>query len=631
VIRLDRSGMVKNLAGIGSSGFSGDGGPATAARLGSPEAVAVDEAGNVYIADYDNNRVRKVDGAGTITTVAGTGTRGATGDGGPATYAQIDHPAGVVPDRAGNLFIVDYGNERVRKVDSAGTIRTVAGTGTRGLSGDNGAAVDARLKDPVAAAVDGAGNLYIVDLGNSRVRKVSRDGVIVTVAGTGTDGFSGDHGPAVKARLDFPTGIALDRSGRVIIVDNGNERIRRIDSRGTITTVAGTGSTGFSGDNGPGTRAQLASPLAVAVDRDGAIYVADTLNRRIRKVAADGKITTVAGSGPYFPGDNGPATRAQVRPVGIDVTQNDEFYLADYDQNRVRKVTRSGQISTVTGNGKGGFSGEKGPANRAQVDQPEGVAVDRAGNLFIADTGNYCIRRVDKAGLISTVVGTGTDGFLGDGGPATRAQISGPRQIVIDGAGNLFFADNGNSRIRKVDTSGRITTIVGAGGEGFSGDGGPASRAKLNLPSGVAVDTDGNVYIADTSNNRIRRVDRAGTIRTIAGTGVKGFAGDNGPATAARLSNPEGVTVDNVGNVYIADSSNNRVRRVDRAGRITTVAGIGTESFSGDGGPASAAGLDYPVVITFDSVGNMYISDLDNSRIRRIDRSGKISTFAGLG
>ena len=253
-------------------------------------------------------------------------------------------------------------------------------------------------------------------------------------------------------------------------------------------------------------------------------------------------------------------------------------------------------ITTIAGTGEFGFSGDGGPAVEAELRNLYGVAVDSAGNLYIADTRNRRIRKIDSTGTITTIAGTGEVGFSGDGGPAAVARLTFPYGVAVDSAGNLYIADTGNQRIRKVDSTGTITTIAGTGEVGFSGDGGPAVEAELRNPYGVAVDSAGNVYIADSSNHRIRKVDSTGTITTIAGTGEVGFSGDGGPAVEAELRSPRGVAVDSAGNVYIADVSDRRIRKVDSTGTITTIAGTGEVGFSGDGGPAVEAELRSPVV-----------------------------------
>jgi uncharacterized protein (TIGR03437 family) len=607
VLRLDATtGVVTLVAGNGTPGFSGDDGPPTGAQLNGPSGVAVDSAGNLYIADTNNQSIRKVSG-GLITTMAGNQTSGYSGDTGPATNAQLNGPWGVAVDSVGDLYIADTNNQRIRKV-SNGVISTVAGNGTHGFSGDNGPAASAQLSNPCGLAMDSLGGLYIADSSNNRIRKVS-GGVITTVAGNGTPGFSGDNGPATSAHLAYPQGVAVDSAANLYIADYGNNRVRRV-SNAVITTVAGNGTPGFSGDSGPATSAQLANPEGVAVDSAANLYIADTSNSRIRKVS-NGVIATVAGNGTVgFSGDNGPPTSAQLaNPWGVAVDSAANLYIADYGNNRIRKVS-NGTITTVAGNGTRGFSGDNGPATSAQFYDPGGLAVDSAGNLYIADYGNNRIRKVSN-GLITTAAGGGA--ALGDNGPATSAQLSNPYGVAVDSAGNLYVADWGNNRIRKV-ANGTITTVAGNGTRGFSGDNGPPTNAQLANPQGVAVDSAGNLYIADFGNFRIRKVSN-GVITTVAGNGTPGFSGDNGPATGAQLANPYGVAIDPAGNLYIGDSGNSRVREVSN-GSISTVAGNGTFGFSGDNGPAASAQLANPYGVAIDSAGNLYIGDAGNSRIR---------------
>ncbi|GAB3625896.1 Serine/threonine-protein kinase PknD [Pandoraea terrae] len=681
--KVDTSGTITTIAGTGTSGFSGDGGAATGAQLAAPQGVAVDAAGNVYIADRDNSRIRKVDTSGIITTMAGNGTYGSSGDGGAATSAQLASPQAVAADAAGNVYIAD--DFRIRKVDTSGIITTMAGNGTRGFSGDGGAATSAQLASPEGVAVDAAGNVCIADRDNLRIRKVGTSGTITTIAGNGTLTFGGDGGPATAAQLLNPSGIGADSAGNVYIADTSNERVRRVDASGAITTVAGSGVAGFSGDGGSATSAQLNNPSAIATDAAGDVFVADTANNRVRKIAGTGTITTYAGGGPAtgelatavglaspygvavdgagnryvavsgasqvyridtagklsvvagngtpgFSGDGAAATSAQLAyPIGVAVDAGGNVYIADFNNSRIRRVDTSGTITTMAGNGTYGFSGDGGAATSALLAYPTGVAADAAGNVYIADQNNQRIRKVDTSGTITTIAGNGTYGFSGDGGAATSAQLDSPAGVAADAAGNVYIADNSNSRIRKVDTSGTITTIAGNGTPSFSGDGGAATSAELSFPFGVAVDAAGNVYIAAFGNQRIRKVDTSGTITTIAGNGTVGFSGDGGAASSAQLTNPTGVAVDAAGNVYVADRDNQRVRKVDTSGTITTIAGNGTLTFGGDGGPATSAQLLSPDGVVVDSAGSVYISDKGNARIRRVDIAGTITTVAGSG
>ena len=630
VFKVDLAGTLTVVAGNGTPGFSGDGGPATSARLNFPFEVAVDPADNLLIADLGNQRIRKVDPTGIITTVAGDGTSSFSGDSGPATSASLANPYGIAADSSGNFFIADSGNNRIRKVELAtGIITTIAGNGISGFSGDGGPATSASLGQPRRVAVDAAGNLFIADRGNQRIRKVDPiTGIITTVAGNGTRGFSGDGGPATGASLADPYGIAVGSSGNLFIADLYNQRIRKVDPAGIITTVAGNGTSGFSGDGGPATSASLSFPLGVAVDSSGNLFIADLANHRIRKVDPAATITTVAGNGTFgFSGDGGAATHASLKaPVGVAVDAAGNVSIVDYANQRIRRVDpATGLITTVAGNGSLGFSGDGGPATSASLANPAGVAVDANDNLFIADSANHRIRKVDPAGTITTVAGKGSWGFSGDGGPATSARLSTPSGVGVDAAGNLFIADFGNQRIRKVDPSGIITTVAGNGTRGFSGDGGPATSASLALPHGVAVDAAGNLFIADQGNQRIRKVDPAGIITTVAGNGTRGFSGDGGPATSASLAIPRRVAVDAAGNLFIADQVNQRIRKVDAAGIITTVAGNGTRGFSGDGGSATSASLANPMGVAVDASDNLYIADSGNSRIRRVGLAAPVA------
>jgi hypothetical protein len=531
--------------------------------------------------------------AGDIYTVAGDGTEGFSGDGGPATSAELSllralyAGSGVAVDSAGNLVIADSYNRRIRVVAAstgtfygqqmtAGDIYTIAGDGTIGFSGDGGPATAAELIQPGGVAVDGHGNVLISDISNGRDRALAASdgtfygqamtaGDIYTIAGNGLKGFSSNGEPATAAEFPQPAGVATDSAGNLIIT--GADRVLVAAARsgtfyghampaGHLYTVAGDGNgdgdgDGDIGDGGPGPKATLGGPLGVAMDGAGNLLIADRGNNRIRVVAAS--------TGTFY-----------------------------------GQAMTAGDIYTVAGHGTFGAHGNGVPATATQLGQPTGVAVDGAGNLVIALEGSSKIRVVADstgtfygqamtAGDIYTIAGDGTRGFAGDQGKAVRAELDYPFDVAVDGAGNILIADTGNQRIRVVAgstgsfygqqmTAGNIYTLAGDGNPGFAGDGGPATAAELSGPLGVAVDSAGNTLIADTGNQRIRVVAAStgsfygqqmttGDIYTITGGGTSGL-GDGGPATAASLSDPGDVAVGGTGNILIADTGNDRIREV---------------------------------------------------------------------
>ncbi|MDQ3365421.1 MAG: hypothetical protein M3680_08340 [Myxococcota bacterium] len=606
---------------------------ATSTALANPNGAAVDGLGRLYIADTDNHRVHRVDLDGSVTTIAGTGTAGYSGDAGAATSAQLRGPAGVAVDGIGRVFIADTANQRIRRVELDGTIRTIAGTGSTGYAGDGGPAVLAQLSGPHGIGVDGLGRVFVADSANHRIRRIEADGSIATVAGTGLAAFGGDGGPATSAQLATPYGVAIDVLGRVLIADTSNQRIRVIDVDDTIATVAGTGQVGIGGDGGAATAAELSFPVSVAVDATGQLFIADTLNQRLRRVGADGIIATIAGTGVAgFAGDGGAATSAQLaNPLGVAVDGLGRIAIADTSNQRIRRIAADGTISTIAGNGTFGFGGDGASATTAQLSSPYGVTFDAQGRIYVADGGNQRICRIDLDGTLRTIAGTGSQGSSGDGGPAIRAQLTNPIALVVDATGRVVIADTLNHRLRRIELDGTITTIAGTGVTGYAGDGGPATSARLDNPNGVAVDQQDRVVFADTFNQRIRRIALDGTITTIAGNGSFGAGGDGGLATSASLGYPRAITIDNQGRLLIGDTGNHRIRRVEADGTIHTIVGTGVQGFSGDGGAAVTAQLNSPHGLEVDAQGRVVLTDGLNHRIRRVALDGTISTIAGSG
>jgi sugar lactone lactonase YvrE len=617
VFKVDVSGSLTLVAGNSRAGYSGDGGAATQAQLNQPQGVAVAKGGTLYIADTGNHVVRVVTTDGNINTFAGNGSAGYTGDAGLAIYAQLDRPVGVAVDSSGNVYVADSGSFVVRKVTTDGNIATVAGNGLPGFAGDGGSGVGSQLSEPEDIALDSSGNLYIADSDNNSVRKVDTSGNISTVAGNHTVGYSGDGAAATAAQLNRPVAVAVDSSGNLYIAEYTNDRIRKVDTKGVITTFAGNGTLGFAGDGSAASGAQFYNPTGLAADAGGNLYVADSWNYRVRKITSSGTVSTVAGNGILgYSGDGSTATGAQLSaPTGVVVDGNRNIYIADSNNHRVRKVTPNGVITTVAGTGTAGNGGDGGQATAAQLNYPYGVAVDGSGNLYIADSSNNRIRRVGTDGTISTVAGNGTPGFAGDGGAATSAQLNLPTGVAVDQSGNLYIADANNQRVRKV-SGGTITTLAGNGVNGYASDGDAANTEPLYAPFGVAVDAGGIVYIADTGNNRIREVLPNGNIYTIAGTGQAAYLGDGGPPANAAIVSPTGVAVDAVGNIYIAGANASSIRKVSTTGTISTIAGGSQAGYAGDGGPAAGAQLNGAQAVAVDAAGDVYVADTGNNAVR---------------
>jgi sugar lactone lactonase YvrE len=530
------------------------------------------------------------------------------------------------------------GNSNVISVLASPIITTVAGSG-RPLFGVGGPATGVNIGNVSGGAVDGAGNLYVSDGVQSRIYKITPAGTLTVVAGNGTPGFSGDGGQATNAQLQNPVQLGVDSVGNLYFADSGNYRIRKVTPAGVITTVAGTDFGPAPNDGDLATSVFICDVSEVAVDPNDNFYFASGHCASVWKVLPNGTVYRVAGigtKGPYS-GDGGPARSATITPVALAFGPNGKLYIALPDQ-RVVVVTTDGKIHLFAGTGGAGGCVDNCLAVDAFIDRPFGVAVDQDNNVYISGYDSSTVRKVDSGGVISRIAGTTySGGFSGDGGPAIDAQLSAPAGLAVDSSGNLFVMDTGNRRVRKIDSSGKISTFAGNGATNFFGDHGPATSAGLDQPNAVVVDAVGNLYIADTSNHRVRKVTTSGTITTLAGNGTPGFSGDNGPATAAMLNMPLSVAVDSAGNVYVADSNNFRIRKININGKITTFAGTGQAGCEGcgdppvDGGLAVNAALGYVLGVGTDTAGNLYIADDGYFRVRKVDANGIITTVAGNG
>ena len=645
ISRIDTKGMMTRYAGSGESGFSGDGGPAIKANFKTPAGLAFDPEGNLYIADRENHRVRKLDTSGNISTFAGIGKAGFSGDGGPAVRAKLNLPSGLAADEKGNLYISDRSNDRIRVVDKKGVIRTYAGTGVAGFQGDAGPALKAQLDKPFGIALDEAENLYIADRNNNRVRKVSPEGIITTVAGDGGFFFMGDNGPAYRASVAAPTGVAVDKKGNLYIADRNNNRIRLVDKLGMIRTVAGTGQQDYNGDSETARETNLYLPFGLTVDSNDNLLVIDRSHYRIRRIdPKSGKVETVAGNGlKLFAGDGGPATGATLSfPHGMFVDKNDNLIFSDKGHYRIRKITPKGIISTIGGNGRRGNVGNNIPALEANVYNVTTIIQNPVGDAFMSSPSGFVsiIRRLDAKGIIHDYIDTASPkyreaiskskhkGLVQTGAVATITQFS---DITFDPKGNLFISDRMNHQIRKIDLNGNISTIAGTGDSDYYGDGGPALEAAFRDPNSLASDQKGNIYIAEAANNRIRKIDTKGIVTTVAGNGEHADSGDGGPALKAAIRSMDDIAISPEGELHILGTNTHKVRKITQDGKIVTVAGKGYAGFFGDDGPATKAMLKNPAAISFDSKGNLYIADMGNNRIRKVDKKGIITTFAGTG
>lgn len=559
---------VYTIGTFAGSDWVGDGGPAIQAILLQAEGVAIDPQRNLYIADALGHRVRQVTPAGVIRTVAGTGVRGFSGDGGSATAARLNAPYGIAVDRSGNLYICDLGNARVRRVGIDGTITTV-------LAGP--------LIAPRNVAVDdSSGDLLIADFDGHRVYRLRPGSGLAVEAGAGSSGYSGDGGSATAAQLSYPAGLAVDKTGAVYIGDTQNHAVRRVSGK-VITTVA-----------------RANAPTGLAIDAAGTLHIADAGSGQILRVTVSGTSSLPVGA----------------RDVAVDL---DGTIFAP-DQGVVRRRQASGIVTVVAGGGSLAY-GDRGDAVSARLSQPSGVAF-AGGSLYIADRGNHRVRRVGADGTITTIAGTGVAGSSGDGGLATQAALNQPSAVSVDMAGNVYITDSGNGRVRRVSATGQIVAV-----------------ASTPAPTFAIADASGALYVSDSSMGAILKVN-GGIVTTLA-RGLKdprGLALDGGgslyftEAGAARVGRiapdltvvdiapgawkiPRGIAVDDRGNVFVADTARHSIVRVDARG-AAVIAGTGTPGFSGDGDAAFGADLGFPWDVTVGAEGKLFVADLDNNRIR---------------
>jgi sugar lactone lactonase YvrE len=611
--------------------FTGDGGAARVASLSQPGQVIVDSTGNLFIADSLAERVRRVDAqTGIITTVAGGGT--SLKDGELATLAHVK-PNSIRLDGAGNLFIVDLLTNSIRSVDAVtNTISTVAGAVSGPVSGDGGPAINASLGGINDIAFDQVGNLYISSIATIR-RVDAATGIINTIAGNGSRVFNGDNISALSAGLSISS-MVCDSAGNLFIADSVNRRVRRIDTSGIITTVAGNGTSGSGKIDGkPATDVGFFNISNVTVDaNNNLLLIADGICRVDLQTGIIKKVPVTD------PDIDGFASNA-----GLAVDSTGNIYFSSLNRILLRPVDNEKTI-IVAGTLTTNLRGDGGPAVKASIGYAEEAVCDKKGNIFIADSRNSLVRRVEaRTGIITTVAGSEPHLVFfpgqGDGKIATSPEVAFfPSSIEIDNRGNLYILDSQDNRIRRVDAkTGIISTVAGNSSDKISGDGGQATKAGLGQPFNLAFGANGNLFVSVV--NRIRRIDiGTGIIKIIAGNGERITSGDGGSASGAGMS-PRALAVDKAGNIFLVD--NGRIRRIDaKTGTINTVAGNGQDKFNGEGGPAKDAGLGQISSVAIDAAGNLYIGAFEveqlnsvtipfrfNSRIWRVDAQSGILTL----
>ncbi|MCX6879143.1 MAG: hypothetical protein NTW21_35855 [Verrucomicrobia bacterium] len=599
---------VSVFAGPDGTIGSADGAVSTA-RFNQPRDVALDGSGNLYVADSRNCTIRKITAAGVVSTLAGSpGVAGSTDGLGAA--ARFNNPFGLAVDGNGTVYVADTYNCTIRKVTPDGVVTTLAGRpGGRGFSEGTGSA--ARFNFPMKVAVDGSANVYVTDVFNQVIRKITPAGAVSTLAGYPTVPGSAD-GTGCAARFDFPQGIAVDGNGNVYVGDVSNRTIRKITPAGVVTTLAG--SPGIKGgEDGTGSTARFDAPIGMAVDGGGNVYVAEPDSGTLRKVTSDGVVTTLAGTRNHGRiNEDGTGSNAHFYdPSGVAVDAGGTLYVADSDANTIRKVTSLGVVTTFAGCPVN-YGNTDGARRVARFTQPAGVALDGNGNMYIADRFNDSIRKITAAGEVSTFA-------------VSPGNYGSPMSVAVDGSGNVYVAYS-RYVIRKITPAGVASDLAGSPGNSGSADG-SGSTARFGYLESITVDGSGNIYVADGGNATIRKITPAGVVSTLAGS--PGHSGrDDGSGSAARFDDPCGVAADGAGNVYVADTNNCTIRKITPAGVVTTLAGNPDAFPESVDGTGSTARFNFPEGIAVDGSGNVYVGDRWSGVLRKVTPAGVVTTLA---
>jgi len=585
--------------------------------------ITADGQGNLYVADQDNQTIRKIDSNNNVTTIAGqVGVEGSAD--GQGTNASFYYPSGITSDGQGNLYVTDQDNQTIRKIDSNNNVTTIAGqVGNTGSA--NGQGTNATFSGPNGITADGQGNLYVVDQDNSTIRKIDSNNNVTTIAGRAGYQFQGSaDGQGTNASFSVPAGITADGQGNLYVVDQNNFTIRKIDSNNNVTTIAGQ--LGISGSaDGQGTNASFNYPNSITRDGQGNLYVTDPSNQTIRKIDSNNNVTTIAGQVGNQGSANGQGTNATFYyPTGITSDSQGNLYVTDLYNETIRKVDSNYTVTTIAG--QVGLQGSSdGPAANVDWFITPAITVDGQGNLFVADNVNNDILKIGTNDSVTTIAGqVGNAGSAN--GQGTNASFNTPNGITVDSKGNLYVADSGNDTIRKIGSNNNVTTI--AGQAGISGRAnGQGTNATFYYPIGITSDGKGNLYVTDLYNDIIRKIDSSNNVTTIAGqAGISGRA--NGQGTNATFYYPTGITRDGQGNLYVTDLYNDTIRKIDSSNNVTTIAGHARTRGSADGQGTNAT-FALPAGITSDSQGNLYVADQHNDTIRKIDTNLNVTTLSG--
>ncbi|TZF86380.1 T9SS type A sorting domain-containing protein (plasmid) [Pedobacter sp. BS3] len=624
--KITPAGVVSTLAGtVGTAGFAD--GTGSAAKFNYPFGLAVDRSGDVYVADRYNYKIRKITPVGVVTTIAGS-TAGFADSSNPLT-AKFNNPVGVAVDSAGNIYVGDYTNNRIRKITAAGVVSTLAGQTSPGSADGIGGA--ASFTNPFGVTVDNLGNVYVADYNNQKIRKITPSGIVSTLAGSGTIGLAEGIGSA--ASFKYPVDVITDNIGNLYVAD-GNNKIRKITITGYTINPELPGGLSLNAATGvisgtPSAVSPATNYIITAYNQAG--NSSDTLNIEIintpphiaypdvQNYIKNQIITPIA---PVNTGGPVPATTYGEtstitisgdvsRPQGIAIDKSGNVYIADRAYHRIRKITPQETISTLAGSGTAGFA--DGSSATAMFNNPSDIAIDSAGNVYVSDIQNERIRKISPAGQVSTLAGDGSVGS--SDGAGTSASFYYPFGLSLDSTGNLYVADRANHRIRKVTVSGTVSTFAGSTAGSIDGTG---TSAKFNNPVGIAISQAGDFYIGDFNNNKIRKITSTGEVTTFAGTGSAGSA--DGSVATASFNGPFGMAFDGAGNLYIADYTNNKIRKIAPTGTVSTLAGSGTGALTD--GIGTAASFKNPADVAADADGNLYVADYLNDRIRKIVTTG---------